>query len=71
VNSARDKWFRECALVMSRNRQSLLRDFVELLRDLSMGVTEAHTVELPHRSSGGRDQDGTLCDRRRLDLEID
>jgi len=33
---------------MSRNRQSLLRDLVELLRDLSMGVTEAHTVELPH-----------------------
>jgi hypothetical protein len=34
---------------MLRKCQSMLRDFVGLLRDLSMGVTEAHTVELPHR----------------------
>jgi len=28
-------------------RQSLLRDFIGALRNPSVGVTEAHTVELP------------------------
>ena len=29
--------------------RSVLRDFVGLLRELSMGVTEAQALELPHR----------------------